>query len=133
MQVQRQTVEQLADGAPRLPMLHVPVPQMLDQPVAVLARFDLPIPEQVIEVPKISCPSRFSRAALRSPRMEEQLVEVPVPSVLRSRSWHRSWTLPAARGIGSQHWMGGTRGVWRVHSTPRGPARRGSPPAQGGI
>ena len=75
--VQRHTVEQLADGAPRLPA----VPQMVDQPVAVLARFDLPIPEQVLEVPKISCLSRFSRTALRSPRTAEQLVEVPVPSV----------------------------------------------------
>ena len=82
VQVQRHTVEQLAGGAPRLPILDVPVPQMVDQPVAMLARFDLPVPEQVIEVPKISCPSRFSRTALRSPRMAEQLVEVPVPSVL---------------------------------------------------
>ena len=73
VQVQRHTVEQLADGAPRLPTLDVSVPQMVDQPVAVLARFDLPVPEQVI---------RFSRAALRSPWMAEQLVEVPVPSVL---------------------------------------------------
>ena len=81
VQVRRHTVEQLADGAPRLPTLDVSVPQMVDQPVAVLARFDLLIPEQVIEVPKISCPSRFSRTALRSPRMAEQFVEVPVPSV----------------------------------------------------
>ena len=53
---------------------------MVDQPVAVLARFDLPVPEQVIEVPKISCSPRFSRTVLRSPRMAEPLVEVPVPS-----------------------------------------------------
>ena len=41
-------MEHFADGAPRLPTLDVPVPQMVDQPVSVLARFDLPIPEQVI-------------------------------------------------------------------------------------
>ena len=46
--VQRHTMEHFADSAPRLPTLDVPVPQMVDQPVAVLARFDLPIPEQVI-------------------------------------------------------------------------------------
>ena len=63
-----------------MPTLDVPVPQMVDQPVAVLARFDLPIPEQVIEVHKISCSPRFSRTVLRSPRMAEQPVEVPVPS-----------------------------------------------------
>ena len=80
-QVQRHSLEQLADSAPRLPTLDVPVPQMVDQPVAVLARFDLPVPEQVIVVPKISCPSRFSRSVLRSPQMAEQLVDVPVPSV----------------------------------------------------
>ena len=78
--VQKHTVEQLADGAPRLPTFDVLVPQMVDQPVAVLARFDLPLPEQGIEVPKSSCPPRFSRTVLRSPRMAEQLVEVPVPS-----------------------------------------------------
>ena len=70
-------------------MLDVPVPQMVDQPVAVLARFDLPIPEQVIEVPKISCPPRFSRTALRSPQMAEQLVEVPLPAMGVVQAWVR--------------------------------------------
>ena len=32
MQVQRHTVEHLADGVPCLPTLDVPVPQMVDQP-----------------------------------------------------------------------------------------------------
>ena len=82
--VQRHTVEHLADGAPGLPMLDVPAPQMVDQPVAVLARFDLPIPEQVIEVPR-----RFSRTALRSLRMAEQLVEVPLPAMGVVQAWVR--------------------------------------------
>ena len=99
VQVQRHIVEQLADGAPRLPTLDVPVPQMVDQPVALLARFDLPVPEQVIEVPKISCPPRFSRTALRSPRKAEQLVEVPLPARevqawvrdANGQRWSRVW------------------------------------------
>ena len=46
VQVQRHTVEQLADGAPRLPTLDVPVPQMVDKLVAVLACYDTLLPEQ---------------------------------------------------------------------------------------
>ena len=37
MQVQRHTVEHLADGAPSLPTLDVPVPLMVDQPVDLAA------------------------------------------------------------------------------------------------
>ena len=99
--VQRHTVEQLADGAPRLPTLGVPVPQMVGHPVAVLARFDLPIPEQVIEVPKISCSPRFSRTVLRSLRMAEQLVG------LQGYSW---WL------VGTDHQHGETAGD---HRQPR--------------
>ena len=36
VQVQRHTVQHLADGAPCLPTLGVPVPQMVDQPVDIL-------------------------------------------------------------------------------------------------
>ena len=37
-----------------------------------------PIPEHAIfKVPKISCPSRFPRSALREPQKAEQLVEAP--------------------------------------------------------
>ena len=111
--------------------LDSPVPQKVEQLVAVLARFDAPIPEQVIEVPKISCPPRFSRIVLRTPQMAEQLVEVPVPSVLEvtimapfvdtaGRTWY--WDLKAGWG----------RGGWRVQATTRGLPRKGSPPAQGG-
>ena len=95
VQVQRHIVEQLADGAPRLPTLDVPVPQMVDRPVAVLARFDLLVPEQVIEVPRFRV-HPASRVQLFAPlRMAEQLVEVPLPA----RGWCRhQFVTPPARG-----------------------------------
>ena len=42
-----------------------------------LWHLDLPIPEQVIEVPRISSSSRRSRRVPRAPQTAEQLVEVP--------------------------------------------------------
>ena len=47
------------------------------QVVAVLTPFDLRVPEQAFEVPKISSPSRVSRAVLSEPQTAEQLLEVP--------------------------------------------------------
>ena len=38
--VQQRTMEQLADDVPMLSLLASPVPQMVDQLVAVLARYD---------------------------------------------------------------------------------------------
>ena len=73
--VQQRTMAR--DDVPMLTLLDSLVPQMVDQLVAVLARYDTPIREQVSEVPKISCPPRFSRTVLRTPQMAEQLVEVP--------------------------------------------------------
>ena len=64
-----------------LPLLDSLVPQMVDQLVAVLARFDMPLADQVIEVPKVSClplpTSRFGRTVLYTPQTAEQLVTVP--------------------------------------------------------
>ena len=85
MQVQRHTVEHLADGAPSLPTLGVPVPQMVDQPVDILkiiAKFLPAVDEQVIDVPKIiqdSTPQRLWPPERQ--QLVEQLVEVPVPPV----------------------------------------------------
>ena len=45
--------------------------------VASLLHLDTPIPEEVIEVPKISSSSRCSRTVLSEPQTAEQLVEVP--------------------------------------------------------
>ena len=73
----RRAVEKTEDFAPMVQIFDAPVPQVVDQPMDVLTRFDIPVPEQVIEVPKISCPSRPLRAGLREPQTAEQLVDVP--------------------------------------------------------
>ena len=65
-------MEQLGGVAPTVQILDAPVAQMVDQPMDVLTRFDIPVAEQVIEVPKISCPSRPLRAVLREPQMAER-------------------------------------------------------------
>ena len=53
--VQQCTVELLADVVPMVQVLDVPVPQMEDQVVEVLQKFDVPSVEQVIAVPKSLC------------------------------------------------------------------------------
>ena len=74
--VQRHTVNQTVDAVS--PMLDVLVPLREEQLlVAMLTHFDLLVAEQVIEVPKISSPSRVSRAVLSEPQTAEQLLEVP--------------------------------------------------------
>ena len=53
-------------------------PQKVEQlVVGVLKVFNQPLPEQVIEVPKIVCPPRGARTVLCAPQLAEQLVEVP--------------------------------------------------------
>ena len=85
MQVQRHTVEHLADGAPCLPTLDVPVPQIVDQPVDILkiiAKLSPAVEEQVIDVPKIIQDPAPQRLEPSEPQqLAEQLVDVPVPSV----------------------------------------------------
>ena len=77
--VQRRTVEQNVDNSPFLPTLDVPVPQMENQLVDVCRLFDVLIPEQAIEVPKISpTPRPPRRRRVRfAEQTAEQLVEVP--------------------------------------------------------
>ena len=43
----------------------------------LLAAFDVLVPEQVIEVPKLSTPTRCPRTVLSMPHTAEQLVEAP--------------------------------------------------------
>ena len=72
--VQRRTVEQIVDPVLEVPVLHVVVPQMVEQLVDLLSPLDFPVPEQVIEVPKIVClPLHCSHR----PWCVEQLVEAP--------------------------------------------------------
>ena len=81
MQVQRHTVEHLADGAPSLPTLDVLVPQMVDQLVDILkiiAKLSPAVYEQVIDVPRSS---RTPPQQRLKPPEPQQLVEVPVPPV----------------------------------------------------
>ena len=73
----RRTVDQFVGAVPGFPALDVLVPQMVDQPVVLLAAFDVFVPEQVIEVPKMSTPTRCPRAVLSVPQTAEQLVEFP--------------------------------------------------------
>ena len=75
--VQRRTAEQIVDRVPVVPMLHVFVPQKVEQLVDILAPLDFRVPEQVIEVPKIECPHRAARTVLRAMQTADQLVEVP--------------------------------------------------------
>ena len=67
-QVQRRTVDQIVDPVPEVPLLHVFVPQMVEQLVDHLSLLDFPVPEQVIEVPKIVCPHRAARTVLGAPQ-----------------------------------------------------------------
>ena len=73
----RRTVDQIVDAVPGFPALDVPVPQMVDQPVVLLAAFDVLVLEQVIELPKMSTPTRCPRTVLSVPQTAEQLVEFP--------------------------------------------------------
>ena len=92
-------------------ILDVPVLQMVEQSVEVDTFFRLSLPavaEQVIDVPKISCPSHAGRAALREPQLVEQLVHVPtvlsplriaeqivgIPAPQRGGNWSLQGPLP---------------------------------------
>ena len=86
VRVLRRTVEQIGDVVPLVPALTDSMPQLVDQLVAVLARYDVPLADQVVEVPKVSCPARCGRTVLCTSQTAEQLVEVPTiltPSFLR--------------------------------------------------
>ena len=103
---QRHTVGQIVDNTLFLPTLDVPVPQMENQLVDVCRLFDVLIPEQVIEVPKISstpCPPRRRRVRFAE-QMAEQLVEVPTIISYSSlqRTVEQSVNIPVP-GRGGQH------------------------------
>ena len=71
----RRTVEQIDDSVPVVPLLHTFVPQMVDQLVEVLRLIDTGVPEQVIDVPKITAQDVIPQhAVLHAPQMVDQLV-----------------------------------------------------------
>ena len=113
--VQRHAVEQLADDAPRVPLLDFLVPLMVDKLEDVLKIVDLFVPEQEIGVPKISslsCPPL--RRVLDAPQTAEQLVDVPVPDVILAHGrcdLGVKWCQIATRGGRCYWWMAGTRHV----------------------
>ena len=78
MWAQRHSVVQVVGAVSGLPTLDVPVPKMVNQLWSFLTALDSFVPEQVIEVPKISRPSRCLRTVLSVPQTAEQLVEVPM-------------------------------------------------------
>ena len=88
--VQRRTVGQIVDNTLFLPTLDVPVPKMENQLVDVCRLFDVLIPEQVIEVPKISSTPRPPRR--RRVRFAEQTAEqlVEVPTIISFSSLQRT-------------------------------------------
>ena len=81
---------------------------------------DLPVSEQVIEVPGVSSSSCPSRAVLKAPQVVEQLVEVPTIvsySSLQQRSAEQIVDTPVPRGRcrrrqGFSPWTG-FNSVWR--------------------
>ena len=115
---------------PSVPILDVPVPQMVDQLVVVLQGLDMCVPvEQGIEVPKITLEDGIpQRAVLRAPLPVEQLVEVPVPeTVILARGTSAlglDWCQVAAPG-------GRASGGRLARATSGVTLRRGSPPAPG--
>ena len=59
-------MEQTVDPVLEVPMLQMVLPQMVEQLVDLLSPLDFPVPEQVIEVPKIVClPSLLAPSFVR--------------------------------------------------------------------
>ena len=114
--VQRRSVAQIEVTVPSVPILDVPVPQMVDQLVVVLQGLDMSTPvEQVIEVSKITLEEGIpQRAVLREPLLVEQLAEETVILARGRCALDAVWYHVAARGERSYWWMGGSSHVqWR--------------------
>ena len=78
-QVLGHTMDQIVDAVLSVPILDDPAPQMVEQLQDIMSSFDtlLPVPEQVIEVPKIFPVDVPVRTTVRDTQLAEQLVEVP--------------------------------------------------------
>ena len=101
--IQRCTVEQPAELAPMVQILDAPVPQSVDQLVDAIKHFDISVPELVIEVPKILCPARPSRAVLAATWWSGWLECCrSCPSSLTTSGSRLSWVLMATEGAKSQ-------------------------------
>ena len=101
--VPQRNVEPMLETFVPVLSLDVPVLQMVDQSVDILQILDVPLPEMVIDVPKISLDSAPQRTLLPEPQLAEQLVEVPVrvPSFDEWVRWEETY-----RRTGHT-WLGG--------------------------
>ena len=112
-QDQQRTVVQIVDNPLVVPSLDVPGPQGENQLVEAFRHLDLPLPEQVIEVPKISSSSRRSRRVLRAPQTAEQLVEVL--TIVSFLSLHglveQNVDIPVPQGRGGRAGLGILQGL----------------------
>ena len=106
--VQRRTMEQIVDHTLFVPTLDVPVPQMENQLVEVCRLLDFLIPEQAIEVPKVSS-SRHSRR--RRVRFAEQTADRILLLVARAcgaeRGHSSSAWWPSSSSCIVVFWFGG--------------------------
>ena len=120
--LEQRAVEDLGSICPYVQILDLPVLQMVEQSVEVDTFFRLSLPavaEQVIEVPKISCPSHAGRAALREPQLVEHLVEVPTVltySLLKQRTAEQVVDTPVSHGRGRGA-RGGPQGSSQGHGS----------------
>ena len=113
MEVLPHVVEQMADVCPFVQILDAPVPQMGNQLLEIFRHLHTALPEQDIDVPKISqdgIQQRFADRDLRHPKMAEQLVEVPTvlsPSLHQQQIAEQTVDIPVPRGRGD---LGGLEG-----------------------
>ena len=103
---------------PMVQILDAPVPQLVEQLPDILHFFDTltPVPEQVIEVPKIVLDDVPVRTSVRDTQLVEQLVEVPT---IISYSSLLQRICGAARRHSSSWWWRGEMLVFKVFSQNR--------------
>ena len=107
--VQRHTVEQRIEHTPYVQILDAPVPLKMEQLVDFFKDFDVEVPAQVIEVPKISLDIIPQRSVDLVPQSVEQLVEVPTvltPTRIALRIAEQIVNTPVPRGRGKRRVQG---------------------------
>ena len=99
--VKRHVMEDLGTVCPFVQILDLPLPQVVENVTDTLRILDLPIAEQVMVVPKISCSPCSSRSLIPKPQSADQLVEVPtVLTPLRIAEQIVGTPVPRGRGEG---------------------------------
>ena len=116
--------KQLADDAPRVPLLDFPVPLMVDKLEDVLKIVDLFVPEQEIGKPFLSSSSPGSSWAAGR---RNSWWTCPC----RTSSWHMAGAILASNGARSLRGAGGATGGWLALAMFSGAARRDFTASQG--